>query len=259
VSTEPSGVDLACLALQNARAAAKVQVRSARIVSAPRTARRGGRDPVGLSGALHDLVRSRAWEVPAAGGTVLDRWTDIARELAVHIAAVGFDASCGRLDLRPTSAAYATQARLASAGLIAQANTELGGTIVRSIRVLPPGQPPVPTGPGCAGPVRGPARTDHAPDPGGASAPAAAEVGSADYRRMRQQLRAERERRAAEALRGQQAPPAPAASLREPQSAFIRTLHAEDQDRAPALAVHQRALVRARAERLDARPATPQR
>jgi predicted nucleic acid-binding Zn ribbon protein len=166
-STTPSGVDLARVALQAAKASARrrgEQPRAGRPrrVRAGRPVRGDGREPVGLAAAFQLLVTERAWEVPAAGGTVLHQWPAIAPELAPHVRAVGFGADSGRLDLLPDSPAYATQLRMSIARLITMANQAAGRDAVRSIRVLPPGthtavpaaDVPQETAPEPAGPVR---------------------------------------------------------------------------------------------------------
>ncbi|MFD7667800.1 DUF721 domain-containing protein [Streptomyces sp. NPDC059788] len=97
---------------------------------------------------------SRPWwptgpgDVPAAGGSVLDQWPDIAAglspKLAAHVQAVAFHAKTGQLDLRPDSPAYATQLRLITARIIATANSLAGTDAVRTVRILPPGAAPAP-------------------------------------------------------------------------------------------------------------------
>ncbi|MFF4647240.1 DUF721 domain-containing protein [Streptomyces sp. NPDC001389] len=89
------------------------------------------------------MVTERAWELPAAGATLRERWTAIAPELAGHVAAVAFDADSGRLTVCPESSAWATKARLEQARVIAAANTAAGRTVVNSLRILPPGAAPV--------------------------------------------------------------------------------------------------------------------
>ncbi|MFE5086707.1 DUF721 domain-containing protein [Streptomyces mirabilis] len=51
--------------------------------------RRDGREPMGLGAAIGALVTERAWELPAAGATLRQRWEAIAPELAGHVVAVG--------------------------------------------------------------------------------------------------------------------------------------------------------------------------
>ncbi|MGW8954676.1 DciA family protein [Streptomyces sp. NPDC055709] len=143
-----SGVDLARVALHQAREDAKKLGRQAR---APRrrplsAVRRDGRDPAECAVIFQGLMTERAWELPAVGGTVLDHWPDIASavspQLAAHAAAVAFHLESGQLDLRPDSPAYATQLRLISARIITAANDHVGAGAVRTVRVLPVGALP---------------------------------------------------------------------------------------------------------------------
>lgn len=147
---ELSGVDLARVALQQARLAARNSGGEAR---APRRRRatavkRDGREPSGFAAVLAGLMADRAWELPAAGGSVLDRWPDIAATVAPqlphHVAAVAFHPETGQLDLRPDSPAYATQLRLITARIVATANSTVGTDAVRTVRVLSPGAAPAP-------------------------------------------------------------------------------------------------------------------
>ncbi|MFD6798549.1 DciA family protein [Streptomyces cyaneofuscatus] len=146
---EPSGADLARIALNQARQAAKQ--RGASEARAPRRhrtspVRREGREPSGFAAVLQTLMTDRAWELPAAGGTVLDRWPHIAATVAPqlpdHVQAVAFYPETGQLDLLPESPAYATQLRLISDRIITAANETTGTGTVRTIRVLPPGTAP---------------------------------------------------------------------------------------------------------------------
>ncbi|MEV7082402.1 DciA family protein [Streptomyces sp. NPDC093516] len=148
---EVSGVDLARVALRQAREAAKKrgdsEARAPR--RRPQTAvRRDGREPSGFAAVLQGLMADRAWELPAAGGTVLDRWPDIAAaispKLPRHVSAVSYNPASRQLDLRPDSPAYATQLRLITARIIATANHTAGTDAVRAIRVLPVGATPAP-------------------------------------------------------------------------------------------------------------------
>lgn len=151
-SQEPSGVDLARVALAAAKKAAKQRGATTSAKRTPKnrpSARRGGRDPMGLGGALAQLVTERGWETPKAGGSVMDQWPAIVTpEVADHLRAVAFDQHTGRLDLLPATNAWATQARLTSAQLIRQANAAVGTEAVRQIRVLPvDARATLPTGP----------------------------------------------------------------------------------------------------------------
>ncbi|MFB8443592.1 DciA family protein [Streptomyces niveus] len=147
---EMTGVNLARVALHQALQDAKKRGHSE--ARAPRqrkrTVKRDGREPNGFAAVLQGLMADRAWELPAAGGTVLDRWPDIAATVAPrlpdHVQAVAFHPQTGQLDLRPDSPAYGTQLRLIGARIVTAANETTGAGAVRSIRVLPVGAAPAP-------------------------------------------------------------------------------------------------------------------
>ena len=89
---EPTGVDLARVALRaakeqaRARGAAAQQKRDVRRGSGPRSgAGRDGRDPLPLGAAVRGLITERGWEVPAAVGGVMGRWPQlVGPEVAQH-------------------------------------------------------------------------------------------------------------------------------------------------------------------------------
>lgn len=144
-----SGVDLARVALRQAREAAKKRGDSE--ARAPRrrqttAVRRDGREPSGFAAVLAGLMADRAWELPAAGGTVMDRWPDIAATIAPqlpsHVSAVAYNPATRQLDLLPDSPAYATQLRLNTARIIATVNHAVATDAVHTIRVLPAGAAP---------------------------------------------------------------------------------------------------------------------
>lgn len=146
-AAEWSGVDLARVALHQAREAAKARGESGsrKAKRPPRTAaaRRNGREPTGFATVLQGLMADRAWDAPAAGGSIINQWPDIAAavspNLPAHVSAVAFHAESGQLDLRPDSPAYATHLRLLSARVIAAANEAAGAPVVRTVRVLAAG------------------------------------------------------------------------------------------------------------------------
>ncbi|MFF4227451.1 DciA family protein [Streptomyces abikoensis] len=172
-----SGLDLARVALQQARLAAKNngggQARAPRRLR-PAAVKRDGREPSGFAAVLAGLMADRAWELPATGGSILDRWTDIAATIAPqlphYVAAVAFHPETGQLDLRPDSPAYGTQLRLLNARIIAAANDAAGTQAVRSIRVLAAGATLAPrtTQPAPAAAVmpEAPAKTKETASPG---------------------------------------------------------------------------------------------
>jgi predicted nucleic acid-binding Zn ribbon protein len=143
-ATEPSGRDLARQIFQQARAAAKntpTRPGTGRPRRRAAPARGAGRDPVGLGAVVAGLMADEGVDVALGGGTVLDQWETIAPELAGKVAAEHFAPETGLLSLRPATAAYGTQLRMLQAQMVARINTKLGRAVVRSLRVLPPGNP----------------------------------------------------------------------------------------------------------------------
>ncbi|MFF9569894.1 DciA family protein [Streptomyces sp. NPDC014685] len=128
------------------------------------------REPMGLGAAIGALVTERAWELPAAGASLRERWAAIAPKLAAHVAAVGYDADTGRLTVCPESSAWATQTRLEQARVIEVANESAGRTVVRALKILAPGTAPMPepadAGPEPAPTPAGPVRTRETASPG---------------------------------------------------------------------------------------------
>ncbi|MFJ9634777.1 DciA family protein [Streptomyces sp. NPDC101175] len=174
--SEASGVDLARVALRAAMEAARANGGGRTPKAKPRivrTVRRDGREPMGLGAAIGALVTERAWELPAAGATLRERWAAIAPELAGHVAAVSYDADSGRLTVCPESPAWATKARLEQTRIIAAANESAGRTVVRSLRILAPGTVA----------VTEPADADPEPATAPAGPPRTRETASDGYRR----------------------------------------------------------------------------
>ncbi|MFF3932889.1 DciA family protein [Streptomyces hirsutus] len=174
--SEVSGVDLARVALRAAMEAARKNGGGQKAKTKPRavrTVRRDGREPMGLGAAIGALVTERAWELPAAGATLRERWAAITPELAGHVAAVSYDADTGQLTVCPESPAWATKARLEQTRIIAAANQSAGRTVVRTLRILAPGTVPVPE----------PADLDPEPTAVPAGPPRTRETASDGYRR----------------------------------------------------------------------------
>lgn len=144
---EVSGVDLARVALRAAREAARKNGTGQRSTKKPRattTVRRDGREPLGLGAAIGALATERAWELPAAGASLRERWAAVAPDLAGHVTAVAYEPDSGRLTVCPESTAWATKARLDQTRVIAAANKAAGRTAVSTLRILPPGAVPAP-------------------------------------------------------------------------------------------------------------------
>ncbi|MFF5975024.1 DUF721 domain-containing protein [Streptomyces sp. NPDC012769] len=148
---EPSGVDLARVALRaakeqaKARGAAAQQKKQARRGGGLRSgARADGRDPMALGAAINRLITERGWETPAAVGGVMGRWPQIVGEdLAKHCVPLKYDEDPEErvLTVQCDSTAWATQLRLLAPRLVARLNEDLGQGTVRMIKVLGPGGP----------------------------------------------------------------------------------------------------------------------
>lgn len=141
-----SGRDLARQALATARAAARTAPASTparRTVK--RSARSGGRDPITLASAIKALGADLPVEAGVAGGNVIDQWATLCPQYADTVQPVAYDQDRGRLDLRPSTYAYAAQLRLLGGQLAKQINDKMGRPVVRTIRVLPVGNLDSPT------------------------------------------------------------------------------------------------------------------
>ncbi|MBT2438939.1 DUF721 domain-containing protein [Streptomyces sp. ISL-36] len=149
---EPSGVDLARVALRAAKEQAKARGAAAQ---QKKQARRGGglrsgsgadgRDPLALGAAINRLITERGWETPAAVGGVMGRWPQIVGEdLAKHCVPLKYeeDPEARVLTVQCDSTAWATQLRLLAPRLVARLNEDLGQGTVRIIKVLGPSAGP---------------------------------------------------------------------------------------------------------------------
>jgi predicted nucleic acid-binding Zn ribbon protein len=105
----------------------------------PRRARRD--DPERLRSAIGGLLDAHGWRGDLAIGAVFGRWDQIVgADLAAHTRPEGF--SAGELLVTADSTAWATQVRLLAGTLVARVNAELGGTVVRRVKVRGPAPPP---------------------------------------------------------------------------------------------------------------------
>ncbi|WP_030237344.1 MULTISPECIES: DUF721 domain-containing protein [unclassified Streptomyces] len=147
-SPEPSGVDLARVALRAAKEAARArgdaaqQKKQARRGGLRSGARADGRDPMALGSAINRLITERGWEAPAAVGGVMGRWPQIVGEdVAKHCVPERYDEDERVLSVRCDSTAWATNLRLLAPTLVARLNEDLGHGTVRQIKVQGPGAP----------------------------------------------------------------------------------------------------------------------
>lgn len=164
---EPTGVDLARVALRaakeqaKARGAAAQQRKQARRGGGLRSgAGRDGRDPMPLGRAVSRLITERGWEAPAAVGGVMGRWPQlVGPEVAQHCEPVRYDEGDRSLLVRCDSTAWATQLRLLAPRLVARLNEDLGQGTVKLIKVRGPEAPKTRFGPLRAPGSRGPGDT----------------------------------------------------------------------------------------------------
>ncbi|MFC4464741.1 DUF721 domain-containing protein [Streptomyces xiangluensis] len=145
---EPSGVDLARVALRAAKEQARArgdaaqQKKQARRGGLRSGARADGRDPMALGSAINRLITERGWETPAAVGGVMGRWPEIVGEvIALHCQPERYDEEAQELTVRCDSTAWATEIRLRAPQLVARLNEDLGHGTVRLIKVHGPGGP----------------------------------------------------------------------------------------------------------------------
>ncbi|MFG2027152.1 DUF721 domain-containing protein [Streptomyces sp. NPDC048825] len=145
---EPSGIDLARVALRAAKEQARArgdaaqQKKQARRGGLRSGARADGRDPMALGSAINRLITERGWETPAAVGGVMGRWPEIVGEvIALHCQPERYDEEAQELTVRCDSTAWATEIRLRAPQLVARLNQDLGHGTVRLIKVHGPGGP----------------------------------------------------------------------------------------------------------------------
>lgn len=147
-AVEPSGVDLARVALRAAKEAARArgdaaqQKRQARRGGLRSGARADGRDPMAFGAAINRLINERGWETPAAVGGVMGRWPQIVGEdVANHCVPEKYDDEERVLVVRCDSTAWATNLRLLAPTLVARLNEDLGHGTIALIKVLGPNGP----------------------------------------------------------------------------------------------------------------------
>lgn len=135
-----SGIDLARQALATYKAASRAQPAPAPKARRKKVRRPGeGRDPITLAAAISGLGADLPLQAGVDGGTVLDQWPTLCPQYDGRVEPVAYDEQRGRLDLRPSTHAYAAQLRLLGGQLAKQINDKLGRPVVRTIRVLPVG------------------------------------------------------------------------------------------------------------------------
>ncbi|ESQ05326.1 DUF721 domain-containing protein [Streptomyces sp. CHA1] len=163
---EPTGVDLARVALRAAREQARAQGAAAQQKKQARRgglrsgARADGRDPLPLASAITRLMTERGWEKPAAVGGVMGRWPQIVGpDLANHCVPERYDEDARVLTVRCDSTPWATQVRLLAPQLVARLNKDIGPGTVTFLKVMGPAGPARRYGPLRAPGSKGPGDT----------------------------------------------------------------------------------------------------
>ena len=149
---EPSGVDLARVALRAAMKAARERdeaVQQKKRGFGPRSGtRRDGRDPMALGAAINRLITESGWEAPVAVGGVMGRWPQLVGDgIALHCQPESFDEEKRELTICCDSPAWAMEMRLRTRELLARFNKDLGHGTVLLIKVQGPSGPPRRYGP----------------------------------------------------------------------------------------------------------------
>lgn len=139
------GLDLArALTRATAKSTPRAKVKQRRRDQPP-TARVSGshpddRDPQLLDATLGRLVDDHGWELDLRVHGVLARWPDIVGpDIATHAQPESF--ADGKLVVRTTSTAWATELKLLAPNLVKRLNEELGHGTVLVIEVLGPHSP----------------------------------------------------------------------------------------------------------------------
>lgn len=100
----------------------------------------GGRDPRKLGDSLQRVVSEHGWRNPISVGAVVGRWPDVVgQQIADHATPETF--IDGKLVIRTSSTAWATQLQLLLPQLERKLAEEVGDGVVREIVVIGPGAP----------------------------------------------------------------------------------------------------------------------
>ncbi|MFD5452220.1 DciA family protein [Streptomyces sp. NPDC127100] len=188
-----SGVDLARIALRQAKEAARQRGGQAPAQKARRTVRlhrSDRRDPQPLQGLLQQWLVDNGYEKAADGGSLLNRWPDIVgAERAAHWEAAAYDEASKTLTVVCQSDSWARMLSLVSRQIVEDVNRALKPGTLAAIRIR-------------KGTYRPPVR----PEPASASEPSTRRVppGTApteEYARVREQLQDAKAQRDAAAPR----------------------------------------------------------
>lgn len=149
---EDSGAAAVRSALARARAAAAARQQLQPRTSGRRT-RRGRRADAGRSGAGPDgrdpqlfgallgrLVDAKGWQTPLSVGGLIGRWDQlVGPDIAAHCIPESFTE--GKLRVRTSSTAWATQLRLLRPDILRRITVELGSGVVTDLDIVGPAAP----------------------------------------------------------------------------------------------------------------------
>lgn len=132
--------DAAARALRQATSGGQRRTAAKSGKSGPKAPRRAGRDPLPLGQAVDDLLSDRGWTQTSTAASLGTRWQEIVGEdVAEHVEIESF--VDGRLVLRATSTAWATQLRLLLPNLRTVIDDALGKGVITDISVAGPQAP----------------------------------------------------------------------------------------------------------------------
>lgn len=99
-----------------------------------------GRDPLLLGETLERLVAGRGWQAEVKVGSVVGRWRQVVGDdIADHCEPVTFDE--GRLTVRASSTAWATNLRLHTSQILGRLTAEVGEGVVEELVIQGPTAP----------------------------------------------------------------------------------------------------------------------
>ncbi len=163
------GLDLARAAARSLAGGPKRRPRRGGDAGTPEGRRRGGRgvvsgahpddrDPQPLDSSVERLVGDRGWELDLRVAGVFARWAElVGPEVGEHSTPESF--AEGKLVIRATSTAWATQLKLLAPSVVRRLNEELGHGSVAIVEVLGPHVPSWKKGPRSVRDGRGPRDT----------------------------------------------------------------------------------------------------
>ncbi|MDJ0466115.1 DUF721 domain-containing protein [Streptomyces sp. H27-C3] len=137
--TPDSGVDLARVALRQAKEAARARGNAPQKKKIQRSSYRhtrgDGRDPLSLQGVVQQLVVDRGWERGTDGGGLVARWPAIMGSRAKHWPVHKYDEETGTLTVLCVSDSWAKMLELTARNIVTEVNEALGKPTLQRIVV----------------------------------------------------------------------------------------------------------------------------